>query len=123
MKSKISDLYLYLARRDKSGVRIIAKFKGQEQLPTRIKIEDIASFQLPVVWYNTISQIIYDNRMLWEPFIQSIDTFENFRNNMKSRGYTNIPLSSQPEFTMSTVQSQYVNLNSLPKITTMIRKN
>lgn len=123
MKSKISDLYLYLARRDKSGVRIISKLKGQEQLPTRIKIEDIASFQLPVVWYNTISQIVYDNRMLWEPFIQSIDTFENFRNNMKSRGYTNIPLSSQPEFTMSTVQSQYVNLNSLPKITTMIRKS
>jgi len=123
MKKNNSDLYIYLARRDKSGVRIIAKLKGKEQLPTRISIEDLANFQLPVAWYNTISQILYDNRMLWEPFIQSVDTFDNFRNNMKTRGYSNIPLSSQPEFTVSTIQNQHVNLSSLPKFTTMIRKN
>ena len=123
MSNKNYTLYLYLARRDKSAIRIIAKLKGQEQIPIRIKIEDLVTFQLPVVWYNTISQIIYDNRMLWEPFIQSVDKFEDFRSQLKIRGYSNIPLSAQPEFTLSTIQNQVVNLSNLPKLTTMIRKN
>ena len=123
MSNKNFTLYLYLARRDKSAIRIIAKLKGQEQIPIRIKIEDLVTFQLPVVWYNTISKIIYDNRMLWEPFIQSVDKFEDFRSQLKIRGYSNIPLSAQPEFTLSTIQNQVVNLSNLPKLTTMIRKN
>jgi len=63
MPQLVSDLYLYLARRDKSGIRIL---DGQ------------------------ITQIIYDARMLWEPWVESANTFEELRASLKIRGYTNI---------------------------------
>lgn len=123
MATKTVNLYLYLARRDKSDIRLIAKLVGREQLPIRLDDAGLLSLQLPPTWYTQFSQTIYDNRMLWEPWIQSIDTFENFRAALKKRGYKNIPVSSQPEFTASTVQTTTVNVASLPSRKTMIRKS
>lgn len=123
MATETSNLYLYLARRDKTGIRIVAKLIGLKQSPVRLDSAGLLSLQLPPTWYNQFNQTIYDNRMLWEPWIQSVDTFENFRAELKKRGYSNIPTSSQPEFTMSTIQSMTANVSYLPNQKTMIRKN
>lgn len=123
MAEKTTNLYLYLARRDKKGIRIVAKFTGRMLLPTRLDTSGLKSLQLPEAWYTQINQIIYDNRMLWEPWIQSWDdTFEQLRVSLKKRGYTNIPISPQPEFTSSTVTNQKVNISYLPQRKTMLRK-
>jgi len=116
-------LYLYLARRDKSDIRIIAKLTGQKQLAVRLNDDGLSSLKLPHDWFTKISQIIYDDRMLWEPWIQSADNFENFRESLKKRGYKNVPISGQPEFTASTIQKTTVNVSGLPGKKIMIRKS
>lgn len=123
MATKTTDLYLYLARRDKAGIRILARLKSTNRLPTILDETGLISLQLSPSWYKEISQIIYESRMLWEPWIQSVTTFEDFRNSLKKRGYTNIPVSSQPEFIVSTVETQIVNVSRLPQNKTMLRKN
>ncbi len=121
MAQKLSDIYLYLTRRDKTGVRFVAKFLGQELLPTRL--DDVESLNLPVNWTNQIKQIIYDSRMLWEPWIESSDSFDDLKNLLKVRGYTNVPINAQPEFSASLKDKQSVNLSNFPKKKTMLRKS
>jgi hypothetical protein len=123
MASNTVELYLYLARRDKSGVRIIARLAGREQLPIRLSGNLLATTGLPPTWYEEINQMIYDSRMLWEPWIQSANSYDEFRANLKTRGYSNIPISSQPEFAPSSVSEVTINNNYLPQIKTMIRKS
>lgn len=120
MAQTLHDLYLYLARRDKTGVRILVKMQSREMLPVRI--EDISTLNLPTGWEGQINQIIFDARMLWEPWVESADTYEELRASLKVRGYTNIPVNSQPEFTAANVQVPTVNVSYLPRKTTMIRK-
>ena len=119
---EITNLYLYLARRDKKGIRIIARLTGQKQSSVRLDDASLLSLQLPSIWHTQFSQIIHDNRMMWEPWIQSVSSFDDFRKTLKKRGYTNIPLSNQPEFTASTVKTTIVNVAYLPNQKTMIRK-
>lgn len=121
MVIKTTDLYLYLGRRDKSGIRILAKFQGRPQLPLRV--DDLNLFQLPSGWANQLEQIIFDSRMLWEPWIESSSTFDELRSNLKIRGYLNIPVSAQPEFASAASQIPTINVSHLPKKTTMLRKN
>lgn len=116
-----SNLYLYLARRDKVGIRILAKFQGRNQLAVRL--EDISGLQLPDNWQAKLTQIIYDARMMWEPWIESAEDFDELRQKFKIRGYSQIPVTGQPEFTISSIQTPTINVSNLPKKTTMIRKN
>jgi len=78
--------------------------------------------QLPVGWEAQLEQIIFDSRMLWEPWIESSDSFEYFRSSLKIRGFSNIPVSAQPEFVPAAVQVPTVNMSHLPIKTTMLRK-
>lgn len=120
MISKTTDVYLYLAKRDKGSIRILAKFQGRDQLAVRV--EDLESFQLPPGWKNQLEQIVFDSRMMWEPWIESSESFDELRLKLKSRGYSNIPISAQSEFTPAFSQTAIVNMSHLPRITTMLRK-
>ena len=120
MKKQSTELYLYLARRDKKGIRILAKFQGQKQLPTNI--DDFSSLQLPVAMHKQLTQTAYDSRMMWESKIESAESFQDLRAKLKARGYTGVPINPQPEF-MAGVQSHVVNTSQLPQKTTMLRKN
>jgi hypothetical protein len=115
----LTNLYLYLARLDKTGVRILAVLQSRP-LATAIRLQDISTLNLPASWENKIGQIIYDNRMEWEPWVQTADDFTTLRAALRSRGYTNLPVSGQPEFTASVTQT--VNVSYLPQVKTMLRK-
>jgi len=116
-----TNLFLYLARRDKTGVRIFAKLLGRPILATRI--DEIDTLNLPVNWTSQIKQIAFDNRMLWELWIESADSYDALRKGLKYRGYTNLPMSEQPEFTASNYGTPVVNVSNLPQKTIMLRKN
>jgi hypothetical protein len=120
MATALTNVYLYLGRRDKSGIRILARFQGRPQLPTRIS--ELSDIILPNGWESQLNQIIYDSRMLWEPWIQSSSSYDELRAALKIRGYTNIPINSQPELLAAVSQTPIVNLSNLPKINTMIQK-
>lgn len=119
MAKEITDLYVYLARRDKTGVRLLVILSSTKILPTRL--ESVESLNLSISLTNQLNQTIYDSRMLWEPWIESSDSFDIFREKLKVRGYTNIPINPQPEILVTDNRS--ANLSSYPKKETMIRKS
>jgi hypothetical protein len=119
MANKNTDVYIYLAKRDKSSVKILFICRGLPIIASRL--EDVDALSLPAEISGELKQKIYDDRIYWEPWIQSADTFADFRAALKVRSYNNIPLSSQPEIYSVTAQSN-ANTKSLPQKTTMIRK-
>jgi hypothetical protein len=120
MAEQLVDLYLYLAKRDKTGVRVLAIVKTQPRLATRL--QDINSLNLPANWIPQIEQIIYDNRMMWEPWIETANSFSVLKQSLKNRGYTNLPLNGSPEFIAYNIQSPVINISAIPKKNTMVRR-
>jgi hypothetical protein len=120
MAEEIFDLYLYLARRDKTGVRILAVLRSKKQ--TALRIDDLKPLNLPPVWVKQIEKVIFDNRLLWEPFIETFETFDDLRNALRKRGYSNIPINSRPEFFSPYLATSTVNTSNLPQQKTMIAK-
>ena len=118
MATKITDVYIYLGKRDKGAIRILYIGRGLPLMATRI--DDVQTIGLPLEIASELKQIIYDNRIYWEPWIESADSFADFRAALKIRNYVNIPQSSQPEVYSTTSQS--INVKSLPQKATMIRK-
>lgn len=91
------DLYFYLARRDKQGIRFIANFLSRKQSPTRITDNNINSLFVPINYLKEIQQKIYESRMLWEPWVETAETFEKLKVLLQKRGYVNIPITPRPE--------------------------
>lgn len=120
MAEEIYDLYLWLGRRDKTAVRILSILRGKKQSPTRV--DDLNLLNLPTVWSKQIEKIIYDNRLLWEPWIETSVSFDAFRNGLRKRNYSNIPINPRPEFFSPYLPSTTVNTSNLPKTKTMTSK-
>ena len=118
--ANLTNTYLYLGKRDKTGVRILAIFQSYPQLSTRIT--SLKTLNLPETWLPQLNQIIFDSRMLWEPWIESADTYDILKFKLRSRGYSNIPNSSKPEFNLATSQTPVINTSNLPAKKIMIAK-
>ena len=56
------------------------------------KLEDVASLNLPELWRKKINQVISENRMLYEPWIESARDFEELKQRLKGRGFSNLPM-------------------------------
>lgn len=118
MKKNFENLWLYLARRDKKGVQIIAKFLSRELDP--IKLDNIKRLTLPESWEGKIFTYIEQNKIYWEPWIQTNSDFEDLKKSLRKRGYSDIPANGQPMIPV--VPQIVVNVNNFPKQTKMIQK-
>lgn len=116
----MSKIYLYLARRDKKGVRILLIINGSNQAFTRVS--DLKLLNLPTNVYNNINSVIFENRMLWEPWVESADSFEAFRKHLDNRGFSGLPLAEKSILNNKFITNK-IDLSSLPKRKTMIRKS
>lgn len=121
MAVAVTTLWLYLARRDQTGVRILARLKSRPQLAVRIS--DLTPLNLPLSMQTEITQLIYDERMLWEPWVESADTFDDLHLRLKNRGYTSLPINGQPEFNKAISANVIANTNKLDKPQTMLRNS
>ena len=92
-------LYLYLLRRDKKGMKVLSIFRYKQCPPTRIT--DLSSLKLPQGLRSSIQKTVYDNRMLWEPWLESAESYQHLRESLKKRGIRNIPLPSTPMHILS----------------------
>ena len=111
-------LLLYLAKRDKKGVQILAKLLCREINP--IALSNIKILSLSPSWEGKIADTIEQNKIYWEPWVQTAATFDDLRLNLKARGYSNIPVNGQP---MILVTPQViVNINNFPKQKNMVQK-
>ena len=79
---------MYLARRDKKGVKILNVFWGDVP-PTRVK--DIKALNLPSHLERQVIKRVHKERMLWELWIDSAEDFTELRESLKRRGYKNLP--------------------------------
>lgn len=105
--------WMYLARRDKTEIRIVATALGKKI--TRVSILNTNNLGLPALWQDEINQIIDNNKLLWEFWLHQADTFIDLRENLKVRGYTNIPPSATPEYKRNIISNYEINTNNLPK--------
>jgi len=114
-------VWLYLARRDKAGIKLVSQFNGIKIIATRIS--NLNDINLPLDYRDAISSIIYQNRFLYEPWIESSEDFSVLRKNLKLRGYTNIPESNiQMYGSASLAGSLFLNTSTISQNKTMIRK-
>jgi len=122
-------IYIYLGKRDKKGIKILAVLKGPNHPATRIP--DIIKLGLPIDLEQKIGKQIYRDRMLWEPWIESAEDFTELKKMLENRGFTRLPLSSSPMFELQR-ESVVKTEQDVPKLLinplaqqpkTMIRKS
>jgi hypothetical protein len=94
----VEKIYLYLGRRDKSAIKILCIFKGDSIPPTRVP--DIKKLNLPSSLEGKVGTTSYQNRFLWEVWIESAESITQLRKNLIKRGYKDVPLAIRPLFSL-----------------------
>jgi hypothetical protein len=114
-----SSLYVYLARLDKKGMKVIGSIPfGQKVYAT--KVSDIEKLNLKPELSAKIAKEAYENRMMYELYLESADSFEDLKGSLRKRGYSSLPMSQFTGFESATS----VNKNALVTISsTMLRRN
>lgn len=111
-------LYIYLLKRDKTEVKILAKIPSNgDQSSTRIDKVDFLNLNLNAT--KKINQSIYENRMLWEPWIETFYSYLELKTKLKKRGLKKFPLSGEPQV----YKSNEILIKSNLKNSVMIRKS
>jgi len=87
-------IYLYLGRRDKKGIKVLSTFPGVTLAPARIT--DVKNLHLPPALESAVSKTAYENRFLWEVWIESAASFNALKEGLSKRGYRNLPLQADP---------------------------
>lgn len=88
--------YLYLARRDKSTIKMLAILTGGEHPASRIA--DVKQLNLAIELEQKIIIQTKENKMLWELWLESATDYVDLKSKLKRRGYTNLPLTSNALF-------------------------
>jgi hypothetical protein len=88
-----NQIFIYLARRDKKGIKNLFNFPYKNKIyPTKISNSNIEHFQFS----NEIKNVLYveldKNKMLYEIYAESAESFQNLKDALKKRGFKNLPL-------------------------------
>lgn len=113
------DLYIYLLRRDKKGVRILSRMKSKYLGP--IKIDDIAALNLPSNLAENLERLIHESRMMWVPWAETAKSYEELRGSLSRRGYINIPVNNQPEVRIYGSTLPVANVSKLSQPSVMLQ--
>lgn len=114
----MSKIYLYIARRDKKGMRLVAVLDGPVTSPVRLR--EVSLLNLPPHVEADVTRVIQENRMYWEPWLESAASYQDLKQAVRARGYTQVPVHSN---ILCPAQLSTANMASHPSATTMIRKN
>jgi len=90
----MSRIYLYLVRRDKKGLQVVSVLQGEHTHPVRLN--EVKLLNLPRHMEVEISRVIHHNRMHWEPWLESAESYEALKKSVRGRGYTDVPVHSTP---------------------------
>ena len=109
--------YLYLASRNKKGIKLVATLETSKFICSRIT--SVADLSLPLSWRKQIEQIIYENRMLYEPWLETADNFQELKTRLEKKGYT-VLSTTRPLLNLK--DAPPVNIRSCNVVKSMIRK-
>jgi hypothetical protein len=113
---------IYIARRDKTGVKLLTQLRGKKILASHL--ENVDDLRLPSDYKNFIKKSIYENRLLFEPWIESANDYLALRSQLKLRGYSNIPLSNIQEYgSITSAISPEIYTKNINQIKVMVRKS
>lgn len=112
-------IYLYLARRDKKGLKILTTFpsNGKSFSPTRVL--DLKSLGLDPTLENQLEETIKENKMMWEPWLELSKSYQSLKQSLLKRGYSNLPIHSKPSYNF---KESNVKTSPLKNIRTMLKK-
>lgn len=116
MKSNQKKLYLYLARRDKRGIMVLATMTGQ---PMTSRVDDVSLLQMDNESLQKLTAMVHQNRMEYELWIEAADSFQQLSSQLLSRGFSRLPLASSPMFNESGMR---INQGGLSPRKTMTRR-
>jgi hypothetical protein len=78
---------------------------------------------LPQIWERQIAQIVHDNRMLYEPQIETASDYEELKTNLKNRGFTDLPIGANLLLRMDSYgKAPIAKTSDIKSIKTMIPK-
>jgi len=111
-------LYVYLARLDKKGIKVLTSFQYNKKIyPT--KIENINDLNLNPKIANDLSKQVYDNRMNYILYFETAESFNDLRSALQKRGYSNLPSQQFTGYTQPTLVNEKALIT---KSSTMFRK-
>ena len=84
-----------MANRNKSGVKILSVFPSKTTL-LAMRVKDNKVLNLPEDLDVKISKLVFEERMHWELWAESSNSYDELKKSLTKRGYSNIPLSSTP---------------------------
>ena len=117
-----SIIWIYIARRDKAGVKLLTQLRGKKILASHL--ESVDDLRLPLDYKDFIKKSIYENRLLFEPWIESANDYLALRSQLKLRGYSNIPLSNIQEYgSITSAISPEIYTKNINQIKVMVRKS
>lgn len=124
----MNKIYIYLANRSKNGIKLLANItSSQVVMPTRIK--DVSSLGLNSELEFKINSILEKEKMNWELFLESADSYKDLKTSLKNRGYFNLPMFTNylviedNSLVVNKIQSKYsLNLKNGNSLPSMIRK-
>jgi len=88
--------FLYLARRDKKGFKLLSVFNSEKKVgPARAS--SISDLSLPKNLEAQIQQSIDKDDMFWEPWLETANSFNDLKKSLQNRGYTNLPIHDSPK--------------------------
>jgi hypothetical protein len=115
---KKNSLYIYLARRDKKGIKVISGFSFDGKVYAT-RVEDIVSLGLNPKIADEIAREASQNRMEYELFAESAASFDELKSSLAKRGYSHLPLQQFTGYTNPTG----INISSMvTRKSTMIRR-
>lgn len=87
-----NEIYVYLAKRDKSTVKILASFTyGTKVYPTKIDQNKIDMLGMNAQASSSMKRQMWENRMDYEMFVETADSFEDLKSSLRDRGYSHLP--------------------------------
>jgi hypothetical protein len=57
------------------------------------KVKDLG---LPPGWESRISEIVHTHKMMWEPWLETANNYQELRQFLKKRGYRGLPAGGTP---------------------------
>lgn len=120
MRKTPKTAYLYLAKRDKKGIKLIIRLYSPKELVSRIV--DVKFLGLPRDLEKNIEKIVQDNKMDWELWLATVNSYDELKKLLRKRGYSRIPTNSIPQI-VEVGNFKNINSNKLPGIPkTMINR-
>ncbi len=107
-------IYLYLARRDKMGVKLISTIPGH-CLPARVA--NTHTLQLSLAQLESLNKIVHENRMLWELWMEGAENFETLCDALHHRGFV---MPSSPQ---TIIHIQQIKVDNTQGQRTMMKRN